>query len=199
MIAIVDTGGANIGSVVDAFARLGVPAKLTDNPVEIQSAGGVILPGVGAAADSMARIRAKGLQDTLRTLSSPVLGICLGMQLLFEHSEEGSVDCLGLLPGNVRRLPASSGVRIPHMGWNRVRHVANSSLFEGLDNDAWFYFVHSYAAPQSKYTLGECEHGECFPAVIGKGSVYGVQFHPERSGPAGSALLKNFARISGWN
>lgn len=195
MIAIVDTGGANIGSVADAFARLGVDAKLTSDPGTIRSAAGVVLPGVGAAGDSMSRIRAKGLVETLRGLTRPVLGICLGMQLLFERSEEGEVDCLGILPGTVRRLPASPGARIPHMGWNRVRAKSPGPLFAGIPDGAWFYFVHSYAAPDGAFTLAASEHGVPFPAAVARGTVFGVQFHPERSGASGASLLKNFAEV----
>ncbi|PCI35978.1 MAG: imidazole glycerol phosphate synthase subunit HisH [Elusimicrobia bacterium] len=199
MIAIVDTGGANIGSVVDAFSRLGVDSKLTADPNLIQEAKGVVLPGVGAAADSMARIQDQGLVEILQKLSQPVLGICLGMQLLFERSEEGDVTCLGLLPGKVRRLPAEKGARIPHMGWNRVQCGDQDPLFAGIKNGAWFYFVHSYAAPKGDFTVAEVEHGNRFPAVVAKGSVYGVQFHPERSGTSGAALLKNFVGMTGCN
>lgn len=199
MIAIVDTGGANIGSVVDAFARIGAQASLTCDPRAIRAAAGVVLPGVGAAAESMARIRRMRLDEVLRGLTAPVLGICLGMQLLFERSEEGDVECLGLLPGTVRRLRADAGVRVPHMGWNRVRIARPGPLTEGLRDGEWFYFVHSYAAPAGPWTLAEASHGEAFPAVVGTGRVYGVQFHPERSAAAGSAVLRNFARLSGWN
>jgi glutamine amidotransferase len=194
VIAIVDTGGANIGSVVDGFARVGVEAKLSAESEVILAADGVVLPGVGAAADSMARIREKGLEGTLRALERPVLGICLGMQLLFERSEEGGVDCLGLLPGSVRRLPASPEARIPHMGWNRVTELGGP-LFARIEEGAWFYFVHSYAAPDGDFTAARSEHGAPFPAAVAKGLVFGVQFHPERSGANGAALLKNFAEV----
>lgn len=199
MIAIVDTGGANIGSVADAFRRLGLEAALTADPEAIRAASGVVLPGVGAAGESMARIRSLRLEDVLRGLTAPVLGICLGMQLLFERSEEGGVDCLGLLPGTVRRLAGSAGARVPHMGWNRVRILAPGPLLEGVRDAEWFYFVHSYAAPGGSWTRAEAEHGAVFPAVVARGTVYGVQFHPERSAAAGAAVLKNFGRLCGWN
>jgi len=195
VIAIVDTGGANIGSVADAFARLGIDARLSADPGEIENADGVVLPGVGAAADSMSRIHAKGLAGTLRSLKRPVLGICLGMQLLFERSEEGGVDCLGILPGTVKRLASGPGARVPHMGWNRVRVTVPSPLFDGISDRAWFYFVHSYAAPEGEFTLAQSEHGTSFPAAVARGGVFGVQFHPERSGADGASLLKNFAEV----
>ena len=144
MIAIVDTGGANIGSVVDAFSRLGVEARLTSDAEVIRDAQGVVLPGVGAAGDSMARISDQGLIDVLKNLSQPVLGICLGMQLLFERSEEGDVECLGLIPGAVRRLPENKSARIPHMGWNRVHCADQDPLFAQQHLALWRFSCTRY-------------------------------------------------------
>ena len=191
-VALIDSGGANIGSVRYALQRLGVDAILTGDADEIRRAERVILPGVGAAAPAMARLRELDLIDTLRALSRPVLGICLGMQLLYEASDEGDVECLGLLPGRVRRLPESSGVRVPHMGWNRLNRRRASRLLEHIDEGAQAYFVHSFAAPLSEDCIASCEHGEAFAAVVERGHIAGAQFHPERSAAVGSRLLANF-------
>ena len=193
-VVIIDSGGANIGSVRYALARLGVEPTLTTDAKTIRSADRVILPGVGAAAPAMARLRELDLVETIRGLNQPLLGICLGMQLLFETSEEGEVEGLGLLPGRVGRLPASTGIRIPHMGWNRLRRRRDSALLQGIDDGAYAYFVHSYAAPVSADCIADCAHGETFAAVVERGQVAGAQFHPERSATAGSRLIGNFLR-----
>ena len=191
-VVIIDSGGANIGSVRYALARLGVEAELSADANVIRSADRVILPGVGAAAPAMARLHALDLVDTIRTLTQPLLGICLGMQLLFDGSDEGDVAGLGLLPGRVRRLDPSSGVRVPHMGWNRVRTRRPSALMQGIDDGAWAYFVHSFAAPVGEDCVAESVHGSAFAAVVQRGSVAGAQFHPERSAALGARLLRNF-------
>lgn len=198
MIAIVDTGGANLASVINAFERLGERAELTKVPEAIARASHVILPGVGAAGDSMRRLQASGLVEPLRALTQPVLGICLGMQLLFARSEENDTACLGLLEGAVRRIPAdvARGVTVPHMGWNRVQRVgAPSALFDASLEGQQFYFVHSYMAPQGPFVRAQTEHGGAVPACVERGNFFGVQFHPERSGPAGAELLRRFTRL----
>lgn len=191
-VVLVDSGGANIGSVRYALERLGVVAEMTADPATIRAADRVILPGVGAAAPAMARLRELDLVDTLRDLRQPLLGICLGMQLLFESSDEGDVDCLGLLPGRVGKLPASPGVRVPHMGWNRIEPTRDSSLLQDVPNGAQAYFVHSYAAPVTEDCLASCDHGGPFAAVVQRRNVAGAQFHPERSAEIGARLLRNF-------
>lgn len=193
-VAVIDSGGANIGSVCYALERLGVSAALTADAAAIRAADRVILPGVGAAAPAMARLRELGLVDILRSLTQPLLGICLGMQLLFEGSEEGEVECLGLLPGRVRKLSAAPGVRIPHMGWNRLDPCAASPLLDGVARGAQAYFVHSYAAPQSADCIASCCHGEPFAAMVQRGAIAGAQFHPERSAAVGARILGNFLR-----
>jgi glutamine amidotransferase len=195
MLAIVDSGGANIASVRFALERLGVASELTADSAVIRRAERVILPGVGSAPEGMKRLQAKGLVDCVRGLKQPVLGICLGMQLLFESSEEGDTPSLGLIPGRVALLPESPGITVPHMGWNTldVRHA--SSLLKGFGASARFYFVHSYAGPVNEFTLASCTHGAYFAAVVQRGNFYGVQFHPERSGPAGAQLLRNFLEL----
>jgi glutamine amidotransferase len=195
-IVLVDSGGANIGSVRYALQRLGVDAELTGDGDAIRKADRVILPGVGAAAAAMQRLRELDLVATLRAIDRPLLGICLGMQLLFESSEEGEVECLGLLQGSVLRLRASPGVRIPHMGWNRLRIDRPAPLLAGIDDGAQAYFVHGYAAPQCDDTIAACEHGDRFTAVVQRDRIAGAQFHPERSGPVGLRLLANFLGVA---
>jgi len=192
MLAIVDSGGANISSVRFALERLGVRGELTADPAVIRAAERVILPGVGSAVEGMKRLQARGLVDCVRGLTQPVLGICLGMQLLFENSEEGPTETLGLIPGTVALLPESPGITVPHMGWNTVLTGRSPGLLDGIGPDARFYFVHSYAAPVNAFTVASCDHGRPFTAIVQRGNFSGVQFHPERSGPAGARLLKNF-------
>lgn len=191
-VAVIDSGGANIGSVIHALRRLGAEAVLTSDATVIRAAARVILPGVGAAAPAMARLRELALVDTIRALTQPVLGICLGMQLLFEASEEGDTECLGLLRGRVARLRGSAAVRVPHMGWNALQPVRASALLDGVDAGSRAYFVHGYAAPVTKDCAASCEHGGDFAAVVQRGNVAGVQFHPERSAAVGARILANF-------
>jgi len=196
-VVLLDSGGANLGSVQAAFARLGVEAPVTTDPATIAQATHVVLPGVGAAAACMARLRENGLDQLIPRLTQPLLGICVGMQLLFERSQESDTECLGLLAGAVRRLTPSPGIRIPHMGWNRLNATAAPPhpLVAGLDQ-ASVYFVHSFAAAPSSDTIATCIHGEPFAAVVARGRVMGAQFHPERSSAAGARLLRNFLEIS---
>lgn len=191
VVVLVDAGGANLGSVQAALRRLGVEAPVTADWDTIAAASHVILPGVGAAPAAMQRLHGHGLVARLRTLTQPVLGVCVGVQLLFESSDEGSVDCLGVLPGRVQKLVASPGLRIPHMGWNRIRVLQPHPLVAGLDG-AFAYFVHSYAAPVAAHTLADCTHGNAFSAIVARGNFMGAQFHPERSSLAGARLLQNF-------
>ena len=196
MLAIVDSGGANIASVRFALERLGVRSELTADPAVIRAAERVILPGVGAAGEGMRRLRERGLVDCVRGLTQPVLGICLGMQLLFESSAEASTATLGLIPGCVTLLPESPGVTVPHMGWNTLTPLRDTSLLRGIAADARFYFVHSFAAPVNEFTVASCTHGTAFAAIVQRGNFSGVQFHPERSGAAGAQLLRNFLEMT---
>lgn len=191
-VALIDAGGANLGSVRYALRRLGVEATLTGDPRAIRNADRVILPGVSTAAMVMGRLRELGLVDTLRHLDKPLLGVCVGMQLLFEHSEEDDTPCLGLLPGRVAKLPTGTGVRVPHMGWNTLRMQRQTSLTQGIDEDGYAYFVHSYAAPVTSDCLASTQHGSPFAAIVQRGNVAGAQFHPERSATVGARLMKNF-------
>lgn len=194
-VVLIDAGGANIGSVKYALERLGASARLSADASEIAAADRVILPGVGAAAAGMARLRELGLVDLVRSLRQPLLGVCLGMQLLFEGSEEGDVDCLGLIPGRVRRMPAAPGLRIPHMGWNTLELHMDDPLLAGIGEGTSAYFVHGYAAPVGGFTLASCTYGEAFSAVVRSGNRMGAQFHPERSAAAGARLLANFLEM----
>jgi glutamine amidotransferase len=191
-VVLVDAGGSNIGSVRYALQRLGMDAELTGDAATIRAADRVILPGVGAAAVCMARLRELNLVDVLRTLDRPLLGVCVGVQLLFAHSEEDDTPCLGLLPGRVRKLHAAPGIRVPHMGWNTLQRRRGGSLVEGIADGDHAYFVHSYAAAVDDDCLCSSEHGQRFAAVVQRGNVAGAQFHPERSGAVGARLLKNF-------
>ena len=191
-VALIDAGGANIGSVLFALQRLGVEATLTGDARIIREADRVILPGVSTAAMVMGRLRELDLVETLRNLEQPLLGVCVGMQLLYERSEEGDVECLGLVPGKVAKLPASGAIRIPHMGWNTLQPLRASSLSEGIEAGDRAYFVHSYAAPVTEDCVLSSDHGVAFAAVVQRGRVSGAQFHPERSAKAGARLLQYF-------
>lgn len=193
-VVLIDSGGANIGSVRYALERLGANATLTADAEAIAQAERVILPGVGAAGPAMARLHELGLVELIRELEQPLLGICLGMQLLFESSEEGEVECLGLLPGRIARMPASAEARVPHIGWNRLRSERDSHLLDGVADGSHAYFVHSYAAPITEDTVAATTHGSPFAAMVARGRCYGAQFHPERSAAVGSRLLENFLR-----
>lgn len=191
-VVLVDSGGSNIGSLHYALVRLGVQAAVTADAARLRDATHVILPGVGAAGAGMRKLREAGLIDVTRQLRQPVLGVCLGMQLLFAATEEGDVDCLNLIDGRVRRLPQAPRIRVPHMGWNRLRGVRAHPLLDGIADGAYAYFVHSFAAPVTAETLVACEHGERFAAVVQRDNFFGAQFHPERSGAVGARLLQNF-------
>ncbi len=190
MIAVIDSGIANISSVVFALNRLGFEATVTRDIKTIQNADHVILPGVGAAAVAMKNLHELGLIATIQQLTQPVLGICLGMQLLFESSSEGNVECLGIIPGKITKLEGANLI-IPHMGWNTLNFVKQSSPFE----NAYVYFVHSFCAPVSEYTVATTSYGQIFTAIVKKDNFMGMQFHPERSGDIGEQLLKNFLEI----
>lgn len=191
-VAIIDSGGANIASLLYAFQRLGMAAELTTDASAIRSADRVVLPGVGAAADAMERLREARLVDVIRGLEQPVLGICLGMQLLCDASEEEDVECLGIISGVARKLPFVPGNPVPNMGWCETHQVATHALLDGIGDGAYFYFLHSYAVPRSTDTLAVATHAREFSAVIGRSNFVGAQFHPERSSRAGGRLLQNF-------
>ncbi|QDO88665.1 imidazole glycerol phosphate synthase subunit HisH [Ornithinimicrobium ciconiae] len=192
-VALVDSGGTNIASVSYALERIGADARLTNNPADIRAADRVILPGVGAAGAGMARLREAGLVEVLHEVEQPLLGVCLGMQLLFAHSaEDGGTECLGLLPGRVVPIPPAPGLRVPHMGWNTLTNLHADPLTEGLADGERAYFVHSFAVPVTAHTLQTTEHSGTWSAVVRSGNRWGAQFHPERSARAGARLLTNF-------
>ena len=198
-VAIIDYEAGNLTSVRRALAELGVEGEITGDPARIAAADRVIFPGVGAAGSCMANLRAAGMDAALRDAVAsgrPVLGICVGMQLLFERSEEdGGVACIGLLPGEVRRFrPADRALKVPHMGWNPVAFAADEPLAAGIDPGSAFYFVHSYyCVPDAGVTtIASADHGGDFCAGVRRDNLAAVQFHPEKSGPAGLRLLANF-------
>jgi glutamine amidotransferase len=191
-VVIIDSGGANLASLRFALDRLGARSVVSRDAAEIAAAPRVLLPGVGAARDAMQRLSGLGLVDTLRGLGQPLLGVCLGMQLLFEHSEEGDTPCLGILPGTVRRMQAAPGRPVPHMGWNQCRALRDDALLRGCGDADYYYFVHSFAAPLGDCTLAGCDYGPPFSAIVARGNFRGVQFHPERSAATGARLLRNF-------
>ena len=191
-VAIIDGGGANLASLRFALERLGASAELTSDPGTIRAATHVILPGVGAARAAMDRLRERRLDTLIPDLRQPLLGICLGLQLLFERSEEEATDCLGILKGTVRRFTEAPGRPVPHMGWNQVTATRPTPLFADVPAGSHFYFVHSYAADVSAVTIASTEYGGPFSAAVQSGSVLATQFHPERSGPLGARILANF-------
>ena len=195
-VAIIDSGGANLASLQFALERLGAQAVVTSDLALISAAPRVLLPGVGSALAAMQRLNASGVAEHLPQLQQPVLGICLGMQLLFLKSEEGSAQCLGILPQTVRKLEPKQGRPVPHMGWNRLHIVREDPLLEGVAEGEYLYFVHSYAAPVSHSTLATSDYGVPIAAVVRKENFWGTQFHPERSTRAGARILANFLRLT---
>ena len=196
-LVIVDTGVANISSVVFAFERLGKSALVSDCPETIKNAERVILPGVGAAPLAMQMINAKGLAPVLKSLTQPLMGICLGMQLIFDTLDEGGGRTmgLGLVPGEIKRLNTKS-LPSPHMGWNTLELMHTDPLLDGINSGDYAYFVHSYAVDVDKNTLARCEYGTNFSAIVRNKNVYGCQFHPERSAAIGARILENFLKVS---
>lgn len=194
-VVIIEGSGANIASLQFALQRLGTTSVVSSNARRIREASHVILPGVGAASNGMARLRDKHLHDLIPSLRQPVLGICLGMQLLFEASEEGAVACLGIIPGSAARIAAASDRPVPHMGWNTIKIERACPLLDGLQQGDYVYFVHSFALPPSPATIASTEYGSPFSACVQWRNFYGAQFHPERSSKIGARLLHNFLRL----
>ncbi|RUO61443.1 imidazole glycerol phosphate synthase subunit HisH [Pseudidiomarina marina] len=194
-LVIVDTACANLSSVRFAFERLGVTPDVTADAARIAAADRVILPGVGTAQAAMRNLQRLELVETLQSLQQPVLGICLGMQLLTDWSAEGEVNCLGVIPAQTVRLQAGE-LPLPHMGWNTVSAVGDNPLLRNMDAEAWFYFVHSFAVAKDDSTIAQCRYGQEFAAMIRHKNYFGAQFHPERSGQAGAQLLKNFLELT---
>jgi imidazole glycerol-phosphate synthase subunit HisH len=195
-IVIVANGGANIASLQFALQRLEVASAVSADAAEIRAASHVILPGVGAAADAMSRLRRNGLDTLIPTLQQPVLGICLGMQLLYEASQEGDARCLGIIPGRAARFAEAHDRPVPHMGWNTLEIRRPCALLEGLADGDYAYFVHSYALNVSPATVASTGYGAPFSACVQWRNFYGAQFHPERSAAVGARLLQNFLAIN---
>jgi glutamine amidotransferase len=200
MIAVVDYGAGNLRSVANAIARLGYQPTVTSDPGDLRDASAVILPGVGAAADTMRSLDGRGLSEAIRRVVAdglPMLAICVGMQVLFEETEEGGRHrCLGIIPGVVRRLPA--GLKIPHMGWNQVNQKIHHPLFDSIPDGANFYFVHSYCAePKDPAVVaGTTKYGASFCSAAVTGNLMATQFHPEKSGENGLRMYENFLRLA---
>ena len=191
--AVLDLGVGNTASMLFALERLGERPRLTADPAALAEADRIVFPGVGSARFAADRLAALGLADTLRDFPRPLMGVCLGMQMLYERSEEGDAEGLALIPGEVRRLTPAPDRPVPHMGWNRLRaERADDPLLEGVGPDSFVYFVHGYAAPVGEETVSSADYGEPFSAVVRRENVAGCQFHPERSGAAGARILKNF-------
>ena len=194
-LVIVDTGCANLASVGFAFERLGATHEITQDPEIIYGADRVIIPGVGSSGYAMDQLRQRELIPVLQNLVQPVMGICLGMQLIFDRSSESDVPCLGLIDGSVDLLDTGANPS-PHMGWNTLENIASDPLLDGVSAGDYVYFVHSYAAPITSKTIAQCEYGTRFSAIVKQGNVYGCQFHPERSGETGAKILENFLKVA---
>jgi imidazole glycerol-phosphate synthase subunit HisH len=192
-VAIVKYNAGNTASVANALRRLGVEPVITDDPEELRLANKVIFPGVGEASTAMAHLRDRRLDEVIGSLTQPVLGICLGMQLLCAHSEENDSDCLGLIPDNVLRF-AGDGLKVPHIGWNSIDDL-RGPLFEGVPGGSYVYFVHGYYVENGEATTATCSYGPTFSAAVELGNFHAVQFHPEKSGAAGEKILSNFLNL----
>ncbi|MBA2745692.1 MAG: imidazole glycerol phosphate synthase subunit HisH [Flavisolibacter sp.] len=194
-LAIIKYNAGNIMSVVNALERIGVAAQITDDPATIISADKVIFPGVGEAGSAMKSLEKNNLHQVIRALKQPVLGICVGMQLLCRHSEENNTACLGIIPVNVRKFkPDFSLLKVPQVGWNRI-HDLQSGLFSNIEEGSFIYNVHSYYAEKDEHTIASCTYGLSYAAALKKDNFYGVQFHTEKSAETGDRILKNFLNI----
>ncbi|MCH7370045.1 imidazole glycerol phosphate synthase subunit HisH [Aeromonas sp. MR16] len=203
-LVIIDTGCANLASVRMAFERLGVQPLVSCSAADIEGADKLILPGVGTAVAAMRNLNERNLVPLIRAAKQPLLGFCLGMQMLAQASEEtmtgedddsgALIDCLGIVPGKIRLMEVGD-LRLPHMGWNQIEHDETHPLLSGIPSGSYFYFVHSYALEVTAATLASCDYGSSFTAIVARDNFFGAQFHPERSGPAGARLLQNFLAL----
>lgn len=193
MIAVIDYDTGNLRSVANALGRLGAEYTITSSPEAIRSADRVLLPGVGEASSAMAKLRERGLVDVIYSLTQPVLGICIGVQLLCRHSEENDTECLGIFENEVHRFDLP-GLKVPHMGWNSINGL-RTPLFDGIDEGAYVYYVHSFAPTLNADTIATTEYGVPFSAAIARGNFFGTQFHPEKSASIGERLLQNFLKL----
>lgn len=191
MIALIKYRAGNIASVSNALDRLGADYFLAETPEQLETADGIIFPGVGHAGAAMESLKVNGIDQWLINTEKPVFGICVGMQLLFESSAEGNTKGLGVIPGTLRKFESTKD-KVPHMGWNTLSGQSDHFLLKGIDEDEHFYFVHSYYAPSSPYSIADCNYTTDFIAITAKDNFLGVQFHPEKSGAAGAKVLENF-------
>lgn len=191
-VTIIQYNAGNTRSVYNALERLGADVQISSDPDQVRAADKVIFPGVGAAAPAMAMLRTSGLDQVLLSLQQPVLGICLGMQLMCRYSEEGQTDCLGIFDQDIVKFAGQA--KVPHIGWNTLQHL-RSPLFEGLQEDAWVYYVHSYYAAQGVHTIADTDYILPYSAALQKNNFYALQFHPEKSGAAGARILQNFLAL----
>ncbi|MDR2682839.1 MAG: imidazole glycerol phosphate synthase subunit HisH [Dysgonamonadaceae bacterium] len=194
MIAVIDYKCGNLCSVGNALQRIGCEFRITGDEAQIRAASHVILPGVGEASSTMEALQNSGLDKTLLSLTQPVLGICIGMQLMCRFSEEGHVQCLGLFDAAVRKLRVPDELKVPHMGWNTITRF-HSPLTDGIAEGSYLYYVHSYAPETGRQTVAVTEYGTPFSAILQNGNFFGTQFHPEKSGAVGEVLLTNFLRL----
>lgn len=193
-VAIVKYNAGNTASVANALTRVGVAPVVSDDAEVLRSADKVIFPGVGEASTAMAYLRERGLDDVIRSLRQPVLGVCLGMQLLCSFSDENDTECLGLLPYRVRRFSGAGGLKVPHMGWNTITNL-REELFAGVNEDSFVYFVHGYFVESSGHTTASCLYGDNFSAALSYKNFHAVQFHTEKSGAVGERILENFLNL----
>ncbi len=198
MIAIINYEAGNLASVSNALQRLTIPHTITNKESELDEADGIIFPGVGHASPAMASLRENGLDSWLKQTTKPVLGICLGMQLFYESSEEGNAEGLGVIPGRLKKFDSSEH-KVPHMGWNTFSEVNSHPLLKGFSTKEYFYYVHSFYAPENEFTTASCHYINEFASVVCRDNYMGVQFHPEKSGKEGSLLLQNFIQIVSGN
>lgn len=194
-LAVITGGGANFYSIEMALQRLSVDYRLTNDKSVIKSADGVIFPGVGNAKFAMQELQRLNLVELIQEYQKPLLGICLGMQLLYEYSEEGNLPCLGILPGKVQQFNSGAGLIVPHMGWNNLDWQKESELTRQIAKDNDVYFVHSFFAPVNEVTVATCDYGGAFTAMAQQDNFYAMQFHPEKSGKIGEQLIKNFIEV----
>lgn len=192
-VAVIDYGAGNVRSVLFALERQGIQGVLSSDPEIITTADKVIFPGVGEASSAMQELKMRALDGLIPELKQPVLGICLGMQLLCAFSEEGQTDCLGVFPVKVKKFPADRGEKVPHVGWNTI-HSLKDPFYQGLSDQAYVYYVHSYFAEISPYTSATSDYILPFSASLQKNNFHAMQFHPEKSGDAGETILRNFLR-----
>jgi imidazole glycerol-phosphate synthase subunit HisH len=193
-LVIIKYNAGNIQSVLFALERIGLHAEVTDDKEKIRSAEKVIFPGVGEASSAMTSLQAAGLDKLIPTLNQPVLGICVGMQLLFQQSEENNTTCLGIIPAAVKKFQSNPGIKVPQVGWNRIYDL-KTNLFEGVAEESYIYNVHSYYAEDSPYTIAHCQYGLEYAAAVKKDNFYGVQFHTEKSAETGDRIIRNFISL----